>query len=154
MTKLGDGSVLTKLCSKSKIVEEEDTQQGKADEAKLQLLSYIPLAQFQDMVPSETQGGQRPMQSQSLVKWHKCKDQVKPDAKRYLTQTMKDGFLEARLPLAQSRKTNKYQMKNEWSNQKRRTKVGKALEHFPGGEKQNELFKDLGRWRAEVQANN
>lgn len=86
------------------------------------------------------------MQSQSLVKWHKCKDQVKPDAKRYLTQTMKDGFLEARLPLAQSRKTNKYQMKNERSNQKRRTKVGKALEHFPGGEKLNclKIWEDGG----------
>lgn len=31
---------------------------------------------------------------------------------------------------------------------------GKTLAHLPGGEKQNEWFKDVGRWRAEVQANN
>lgn len=38
MTSLGDGSVPTKLCSETKTVEEQDTQDGKADKVKLQLL--------------------------------------------------------------------------------------------------------------------
>lgn len=66
---------------------------------------------------------------------------VKPDAKRYLTQTMKE---------------DKQVSDEEWmaQSEEKNQSPGKTLEYLPGGEKQNELFKDLGRWRAEVQANN
>lgn len=53
-------------------------------------------------------------------------------------------------------KEDKQVSDEEWmaQSEEKNQSPGKTLEYLPGGEKQNELFKDLGRWRAEVQANN
>lgn len=150
MTRLGDGSVLTKLCSESKQFRNRMLRMAKMMKSNCNFYHILLAQSVSEHCP--LRGSRRTETSQFLVKWCKCKDQ---DAKRYLTQTMKDSLFKEKIPLAQSRRINKCQMKNEWNNRREEPKPRKTLGFliFLGGEKQHDVFKDLERPRAKIQTN-